>query len=68
MNPDPDLTRHVQPSTTGQPAEFFHRAEPNTCRVCSLELPAGHGRHPGCDARWLQTPTPATTQRGASNE
>lgn len=35
------------------------------CPVCERELPAGYGRHPQCDARWLQ---PQPIKRGVSNE
>lgn len=64
---EPDLTAHV---TACAWLREPYRAPVRLCPVCSLELPAGYGRHPGCDARWLQPSRQmraATTQAGGES-
>ena len=52
------MTWHVQPAaSTREP----YLAPPRPCPVCSEELPAGYGRHPTCDPRWLQEPASGAT-------
>jgi len=51
------ITEHVQPAAHLREPYI---AQPRPCPVCSLDLPAGYGRHPTCDPRWLQPASSAT--------